>query len=328
MQVPELSIVMPVYNSEQFIKQAVESLLSQSFDDFELIIVDDGSTDGSAEMISGFRDERIRLLENEAKRGIVFSRNRGLAEAKGKFIAPFDSDDVAMPEKFVKQIDYLKKHSEIGMIGSWAVIIDQTGQPTGKKWKLNARMKHIPAIMLFRNYFVQSAVVLRREVIPRGGYTCGFDIIDDYKMWWDILKKSGGWNYPEYLVKYRIHKSSVTQSDRNRMLERERRIYDTVFSELGIRLSDEQFGSLMMIKNDQPLQHQADLSRIESFLILILDANQFANRFDQAILKKVVMNRWLKACNKLQGNYFSAASHMIHSKLFKKYFKSICHPIR
>jgi glycosyltransferase involved in cell wall biosynthesis len=101
---------MPLYNTESYVGQAIQSLLSQTYRDFELIIVNDASTDTSLEIVKTFNDTRLRILNNKKNSGIVFSRNKGLREAKGEFIAPFDSDDLAVNDKFEKQIGYLKKH--------------------------------------------------------------------------------------------------------------------------------------------------------------------------------------------------------------------------
>jgi len=114
---PLLSIILPVYNSDLFVGQAINSLLKQTFRDFELLIIDDGSTDRTAAIISSFIDQRIKIIVNPVNRGIVFSRNRGLRSASGDFIAQFDADDVAMPDKFMKQIRFLQDNPDFGMVG-------------------------------------------------------------------------------------------------------------------------------------------------------------------------------------------------------------------
>ena len=165
MNIPTLSIVMPVYNTEKFVKKTIESLLNQTYKDFELIVIDDGSTDNSIEIIKKFADNRIKIFSNDSNKGIVYSRNRGNAEALGRFIAPFDSDDIALPDKFEKQISFLEQHPEFGMLGSWAKLIDENDKFLNVNWKLSAKAESIPAILLFRAYFIQSAVVFRREFL-------------------------------------------------------------------------------------------------------------------------------------------------------------------
>lgn len=223
---PELSIIMPLYNTEMYVAQAIQSLLSQTYTDFELIIVDDGSTDKSLEIVKSFKDSRIKIMRNQQNQGIVFSRNRGLKEAVGEYIAPFDSDDIAMPDKFRKQIDFLKTHPDFGLIGSWIKMIDENGKFIKKKWRLFAKPEEIPAQLLFRNYFAQSSVVIRREALPVSGYENGFSFGEDYRMWIDIAKKYKMWNYPECLLLYRVHSKNTTSININNIEKHEKMIFE------------------------------------------------------------------------------------------------------
>ncbi|MEI6696160.1 MAG: glycosyltransferase [Bacteroidota bacterium] len=295
---PELSIIMPLYNTENYVAQAIQSLLCQTYKNFELIIVDDASTDQSLEIVKSFNDSRIKILTNEKNEGIVFSRNRGLQIAKGKFIAPFDSDDIAMADKFEKQISFLKTNSEYGMIGSWVKLIDENGDFLKKKWKLNAPAERIAGIMLFRNYFVQSSVVIRRESVPRKGYAIGNDIVEDYLMWVDVAEKYKVWNYPEYLVKYRIHPQSATGSDVIRLQQKDKIVFQIIYNKLGIIIDNQLAEFLLKIKGDKYIQSLQELKDIDNFLLLILKQNAKLGKFNQQELKKVVFNRWIKSCYK------------------------------
>lgn len=311
----ELSIIMPLYNSGKFVAGAVESLLGQSYGDFELIIVNDGSTDGSMDVLSQFKDPRILILQNPSNQGIVYSRNKGLEVATGAYIAPFDSDDVAMPEKFKLQIDFLKKNPRFGMIGSWVKMIDEDGNLLKKRWRLNAKPEQIPAILLFRNYFVQSAVVMRREAIPKGGYRKGFDLVEDWMMWYEIAAKYSVWNLPEYLVKYRVHSQGNSQKDEELMHRKDRMIYETLFLKLGIQPNDEDFECYRLIKNQQPIIH-GKLKEIGGFLNRIAEENSRSGAYDQQQLLKVLQNRWLKACFKTRNKIYRVPMDYLSSGLF------------
>ena len=295
---PELSIIMPLYNTANYVAQAIQSLLSQTYTNFELIIVDDASTDQSLEIVKSFNDTRIKILTNEKNEGIVFSRNRGLQIAKGKFLAPFDSDDIAMPEKFEKQIIFLKKHPDFGLIGSWVKIIDEYGTLNKRKWELSASAERIPSILLFRNYFVQSSVVLRREAAPENGYAIGNDIVEDYLMWVDVAEKYKVWNFPEYLVKYRIHPKSATGSDVIRLQQKDKIVFQIIYNKLGILIDNQLAEILLKIKSDKDIQSLRELKDIDNFLLLILKKNARLGIFNQKELKKEVFNRWMKSCYK------------------------------
>lgn len=294
MNKPELSIVMPVYNAEKFIFQSIQSLLNQSFRDFELIIVDDGSTDRSLKIVQNFSDSRIKILTNPHNQGIVFSRNKGLREAKGVFYAPFDADDITLPDKFLKQIDFLKKNHDYSMVGSFATLIDGTGKPTGKKWKLPASSVRIPSIMLFRNYFVHSSLVIKASALPPAGYAEGFDRVEDYLLAFKICLENKTHNLPEYLVKYRVHNTSATSDYEKQVLLQDEKVYRYIFSQLEIELTPSRLGILCVLKDQCVNQLRPEAGDVQDFLLLILAQNQKLRLIDHEQLHKEVINRWLK----------------------------------
>lgn len=320
---PELSIIMPLYNTEKYVKEAVQSILFQTYRDFELIIVNDASTDNSLQIVKSLKDSRIKIIENEQNKGIVYSRNKGLNAAKGQFIAAFDSDDIAMPEKFSKQIDFLKLNTDFGMVGSWTKMIDEKGNLIKSKWKLTASPKQIPSIMLFRNYFVQSSVVLRREAIPEGGYSEGFDVVEDYKMWIDVARKFKVWNIPEYLVNYRVHSLSATQKDTESLDEKDIKVFRYIYKTLEIEIDEYVASVILLIKNNSRIQKTKELEDIERFMLYILLQNDKLNRYDQKQLTKVIFNRWIKSCFKARYLYWFSIKKFLTSPLLFRYIKNI-----
>lgn len=310
---------MPVYNSVKYVAEAVESLLSQSFTDFELIIINDASTDASAGVLKNFKDGRIKLINNDQNKGVVFSRNRGLAEARGRFIAQFDSDDVAMPGKFEKQINFLNKNPDFGMVGSWVRMIDSEGKMMKEKWRLPAKPELIQAIMLFRNYFVQSTVVARRDAIPKGGYKADFDVGEDYMMWIEIAKNYKVWNFPEYLINYRMHGMSIMNLDTNRVKNRVQLIFKELLNELKINVAGNNVDTHEIIKGHDPIENIETLKRIEEHLKLIILQNRRAKVYDEKALKKVVFNRWLKCCYRARTAGFKVAGIFLSSPITIKF---------
>jgi glycosyltransferase involved in cell wall biosynthesis len=311
---------MPLYNTESYVGQAIQSLLSQTYRDFELIIVNDASTDTSLEIVKTFNDTRLRILNNKKNSGIVFSRNKGLREAKGEFIAPFDSDDLAVNDKFEKQIGYLKKHKELGMIGSWARMIDENGLLLKNKWKLSASPEQIPAIMLFRNYFVQSSVVIRREAVPVGGYSPGFDVVEDYKMWTEVLRICKAWNLPEYLVHYRIHREGATQRDAEGLFKKEAELLKLIYEPLGMKINDSLAKLILLIRNSDAITNKETLDEVEDFLSILNKQNAKLSVINQKQLNKAIFNRWIKACSKGRFDYIWLAKKILTSDLSRYYF--------
>lgn len=319
---PTLSIIMPVYNTERYISETIESLLNQTFNDFELIVVDDACTDKSIEIVKSFDDPRIRILTNESNKGIVYSRNRGNSESLGKFIAPFDSDDIALPDKFEKQIMFMEQHPEYGMLGTWAKLIDENGQFMNINWRLSAHSGHIPAIMLFRAYFIQSSVIFRREAIPVNCYTEGFAPSEDYKLYYETANRFKTYNYPEYLTYYRIHKNSITQSKLKLCMDSEMKLYNYIFNLLNIEINTKYFSLLQLIKNDREISDLEIVSDIEKFLVLILNQNLICKKYDQKQLNRVVFNRWMKVCFKAKKPAIRTFVKFITSPLIWYFIKS------
>lgn len=209
---PKISIILPSYNSAPYLKEALESVFRQSYGDFELIVINDGSTDNTADILKGFSDSRLRLISNTANLGIVESLNEGLKIAKGDYIARFDADDLMLPERLKEQGEFLDKHPEIIVVGSWAETIDHSGQPLGNYDYPPLDDRAIRRRLLKHNPFIHSSTMLRREpLLSCGGYRKAFQHIEDYELWTRLLRLGAGANIPERLIKYRLNQGGITK---------------------------------------------------------------------------------------------------------------------
>ncbi|WP_139827968.1 glycosyltransferase family 2 protein [Marivirga sericea] len=212
---PILSIVMPAYNAGAYIKDAIDSVLNQSFRHFELIIINDGSTDETHKIIMSINDERIKYYKNKKNEGLFFTRNRGLSLSEGKYIAMLDSDDIAIQGKFQYQIDFLEKNPDIALLGSSAIIIDENGFETGEVYIQKAPSAAYPSIMLFNNYIIQSSIICKRKIIQKFGYRPEFPPAEDYDLWVRIAKEYSIYSLQKPLIKYRVHSSSISHTNRD-----------------------------------------------------------------------------------------------------------------
>ena len=129
---PKVTVVIPVYNREKYVCEAIESVLDQTFADFELLVIDDGSTDRSREAVQSYHDPRIRLMSNEKNEGIPKTRNKGIGLARGEYLAFLDSDDRAYPERLAKQVAFLDRHPDYAAVGAWIDWMDEEGRPLGR----------------------------------------------------------------------------------------------------------------------------------------------------------------------------------------------------
>lgn len=211
----KISVMMCVYNRSVFLPEAIESVLIQDFKDFELLILDDASTEDVKSLIPA--DPRVRYIRNEKNLGITKNRNKGLAEAHGEFIAILDSDDQwTNRDKLSQQYIYLLDHPEIVAVGTWAEIVNAEGNPQGDI-SYPEDPKHIRTNMLVRNPIVNSSVLFRKQAaIDAGGYDESLRIYEDYALWLALDAKKGTKthpalaNIPQKMIAYRKH---ANQSD-------------------------------------------------------------------------------------------------------------------
>ncbi len=202
---PKISVIMPVYNAEQYLREAIDSILSQTFGDFELIIIDDGSKDSSPAIVERYEDPRIRFYVNEENMGVAKTLNRGLDLATGQYIARMDSDDISLPERFAKQVAYLDAHPEIGILATDVQTFgaQEYYHPTSKTHE------QLSVDMLFSCCLCHPTVMMRRSLGLR--YDPAFNRMEDYELWIRASQQCRLACYPEILFRYRIHPHQVTQ---------------------------------------------------------------------------------------------------------------------
>jgi len=287
-----------------------------------LIIINDGSTDSSKSIIESFNDNRIKYFENDINQGIVFTRNYGLQLAKGDYIGMVDSDDIIYPEKFEEQIAFLENNKDFGMVGTWVRFIDEQGKRLSGSWKLKASTEMIPSIMLFRNYFVQSSVLSRKECISRFSFRDNLLTGQDYMMWVELTSNYKTWNLPKYLVDYRIHTGGITEKHKGVRAEKEKEIYKIQLSKLGINPTNQELDLHLLIKNDEPITSIVKLQPIEKWLLKIINSNELTSVYNQQMLIRVIFNRWIKVCKKASGLSFNMLFNLFYSKIFFLFIKS------
>jgi glycosyltransferase involved in cell wall biosynthesis len=204
---PRVSVILPVFNGGRFLAAAVESILKQSFSDFELIAIDDGSTDDSAVLLSSFArsDTRVRVI-TQANMGIVKSLNRALELARGEYIARMDADDEALPSRFSLQVAFLDTHPEIAVLGSAITLIDAAGAVMREIDYPLTPTEVDRFLMKAGSAFAHPAVMARRDAIQTvGGYRELLQHAEDYDLWLRMAERYSLANLPDRLLRYRHH---------------------------------------------------------------------------------------------------------------------------
>ena len=232
MIVPLVSVCMQTWNSERFIAEAIESVLGQDFEDFELIIVDGASTDATKEIIERYAKQapRIRVIFHERNLGISKAANDGIEAAKGKFIAQIDSDDVWAPDKLTKQLAVLERNEDL-IVWSEGEIIDDTGRSIGKSFSerlannvfISAKAKKSGDLwqeLLPANYIFHSTIIYKKENLRSVRYDEGIRVINDFKFFLDLARNYQFYYIAEPLAKYRIHGDNTLAGSGTEALER------------------------------------------------------------------------------------------------------------
>lgn len=206
--VPTVSVVMSVYNQEPYVKESINSVLAQTYSNFELIIIDDGSTDKSDDIVRTFTDSRIRYYLNEKNMGIVATSNRGLSLAKGRYIARLDSDDNAAPDRLERQVSFLESNPEIGLVGSYFETIESVPRVV----RPPLTHEEISDTLLVDNCFGHSTVMFRRELFELNGleYPDVGGGAEDYAFYLASIPFVRMANIPDVLLFYRVHEAQIS----------------------------------------------------------------------------------------------------------------------
>lgn len=218
---PRVSVVMPVYNAAPYLSAAIEGVLNQTFRDFELIMVNDCSTDNSLEIMQAYaaKDPRIIVLSNEKNLKNVLSRNRGMSVARGEYIAVHDADDLSFPERLQRQVQYLDSHPEVGVLATGGCRVDQDGAFV-QRWTRFSGCDVIEARLSMANHIIHSSVMMRRHLVEQvGGYSDDFQAEDDYELWSRLMPITRVANLPDILVLYRQYQAPHRVTARSRAVK-------------------------------------------------------------------------------------------------------------
>ena len=209
-QNPSISVIMPVYNQDDYVREAIESILNQTYSDFEFIIVNDGSEDNIEDTVLSYTDDRIIYVKNRHNLGNFPARNIGMQMAKGKYIAVMDADDTALPVRLERQFMYMEDHPEVRAIGTWFSFSDDL-----RKYKHPVEDVKIKIALLKNSCFMHASLLIRSEVLRKlNGYNEQFKYAADYDLVCRITLEGQVLNLPEYLMIYRLHFQQISQKHR------------------------------------------------------------------------------------------------------------------
>jgi glycosyltransferase involved in cell wall biosynthesis len=291
LKIPKVTVLMPVYNGQKYLKEAIESILNQTFEDFEFLIINDGSTDKSEDIIEEYKkkDSRIIYKKNEKNLGLIKTLNSGLAVACGEYIIRMDSDDVSELNRIEKQVQFLDKYSDIGVLGSWFDFINDSLEV---KWPTDN--EDIKVQLFHRTAIGHPTVALRRSVLLDNNitYDINFPHAEDYNLWIDLLNITKFTNYPEILFHYRAHQNQISIVYRDKQNETVDKVRLKALNYLVDNFTKKEADLHLALLNNQLAE--VDFSEAKKWLNALSDANNQKKVFNKDkfdIFVKNILNK-------------------------------------
>lgn len=290
---PLVSVLMPVYNGEKYLAEAIDSILKQTYTNIELLILDDGSSDNSGAIVNSYDDDRIKYQTNGRNLGIVATRNKLLTFAKGDYIAIHDCDDLALPNKLAMQVAYLQEHKSCGLCGSWAKKIDEKGNVIGRM-QPPVRDEAIKMNLLFQSSFVHSAIMMRRTNEFDIYYSQDFPVAMDFDLWERLSLDTKFYNIPKFLIKYRWHTVNISNKQKELQETRRNAIVERQLNRIG-HFTEQDAVHIIAVGN---LLENTTLSYAEMAQSLrkLVHENKKQQRFCHQHFVAFVWYRWIFYC--------------------------------
>lgn len=288
----KISVIMALYNSEEYVESAICSVLKQTFSNFELIIVNDASTDNSLEVVKNIaeKDHRIIIIDLQKNIGVSNARNLALDKAKGKFIAIMDSDDVCRPDRLEVQIDFLEKNLDYGVCGSWLQILNNNGEQ--EIWRSPIDHFDILAHQLFYNAIYNPTVMIRASVLRESNiiYDKSYIVAEDYKLWYSLHKICKFKIIPKVLLLYRKLNDGKSLSFDPKMKEMTNRVVKDFISELGLGTKDNQLAIHFAISNWDKFYLLNNKNSYKNWMAEITLANSLTKYTSEEAMQKIIVN--------------------------------------
>lgn len=278
---PLVSVIMPAHNAEKYIRESINSILQQTYSNYELIIINDGSSDSTEEVIMEFQDERIILVNNSENLGVAKSLNKGLRIANGKYIMRLDSDDLAYPYRMEKQVQYLEKNTSVYVLGGGMLAF---GEGIDEYLMIPAcNSEQLKIDSLFFCPISHPSVMFRKSLIDEGYfYDFRYEKIEDYELWVRIMKKYQIAAIEDVLVKYRIHPKQVTQKSSYEMSEYVRELHNRQLE----RFIDYDDSNWSGFNYTQKTNNIEELRKKQNFFAMLLNNELFLEEYNEKLCKQ------------------------------------------
>ena len=292
---PLVSVIVPAYNVARYIEATLESLRRQTLGDFEIVVVDDASTDDTVAVVERWQDPRLRLFRHATNSGVAAARNTAFEHARGRYLALLDPDDVAFPQRLERQVAALEMDPALGMIGAADAVMDESGAPMDQIWRHATDPVEASAGMLFENTFSTSALMIRAEALGGQRYLA-MRISEDYELNARIARAWKVCNLAEPLVWRRRRTDGLTATLPEQMLRANRSVIRDHLEYLGIQPSDREVELCLHLGKEHLTASLELLGEIDSWLGKLLRANGASQRFEAVKFTRLLARRWFEIC--------------------------------
>ena len=327
---------MPVYNGQFFLKEAIDSILNQSYTNFEFLIINDGSTDDSEKIINSYTDHRIVFINNAENKGLIETLNSGIQLSKGEYIARMDADDISLFNRIEKQVEFLDQNPEFGLLGSNYTIFGDKLEDV----EYPSLHEDLKLACLMYNPFCHPSVMFRKSVIEKNKICFEKKYIhaEEYKVWSEILSISKGHNLSEKLIKYRFHAAQVSQVHAQKQKEVSKLIRTEYLKNAGFELNECDLFAVWNLQEKEGLQSVETATSILTGMESIMKQNESIQFFDRRKLNNLLHHHYKNILlelnyldNMLYDNYKNTVLNETISwtmrqkvSIFAKYIKGKC----
>lgn len=291
---PKISVIMPVFNASRYVEEAIGSILNQTYTNFELIIINDKSTDNSLEILKKIQltDERIILIDKDTNSGPAKLRNEGIEISCGNYIAFMDADDISMPNRFEKQLKKLEEDTSIDVCGSWFTLFGEN--TTDQLIQHFENQDDLKVHFLIECYIGNPTVMCRKEVFKDGLFDASYFPMDDYELWSRLISKHNFYNIQESLLRYRWHETNISSTKKVNLKEIHNKIRINQFKEFGIDSNTKEYLNYLLALQFTERQNANTIIKILKCKTSLIEKNRAQKKFKVPIFEKLIQDTILK----------------------------------
>jgi glycosyltransferase involved in cell wall biosynthesis len=308
---PLVSVVMAVYNGQTYLNEAIESILNQTFIDFEFIIINDGSSDNSLAIINSYTDKRVICIDNFDNMGLIYSLNKGIEIANGKYIARMDADDISCVNRLMEQVDFLENNESVGVLGCNYIQFNENSET---EYLAIQNQEEIMSNMIFNASVIHPSLLIRKSVLVDQLiiFNPSYKHAEDYELWSRLIFLTQFSSVPKTLFKYRVHNKQVTSVHNIEQQNSANLVRESILTKVGFVFSKSELNIHCKLGISQFLIDFNDLIDAEKWLKSLLCQNNNIKKIDLSVFKKVISKQWIDTCGNTN----------LGLKAFLFYFKS------